>query len=119
MNYSLIIQQHFREPQNVGELPNATHSGEAVNEACLDKLRFYLRIQNNTVQACTYQAEGCVPTIAAGSVVSTHLTGKTVNEVLALRAEDVEELLGGLPRTKIHVAMLVAEALRNAILGKL
>lgn len=118
MNYSLIIQQHFRDPQNVGALPHATHCGEAVNEACFDRLRFYLHIQHNTVQGCSYQAEGCVPTIAAGSVVSTYLIGKTIDEISAMTAEDVEELLGGLPRTKFHVALLVTEALRNAISAK-
>ncbi|MCX7626680.1 MAG: iron-sulfur cluster assembly scaffold protein [Candidatus Sumerlaeaceae bacterium] len=116
MNYSIIIQEHFRQPKNVGQLPDATHSGEAVNEACLDRLRFYLRISDNTVQACTYQAEGCVPTIAAGSVVSDYIIGKTRDEVLALAPKVIEELLGGLPRTKHHVAILVTQAIQQALL---
>ncbi len=114
MKYSTIIVEHFQQPRNCGELANASLVGEATNEACLDRLRFFIRVDGEHIAECTFQAQGCVPTIAAGSVVSEFLRGKPVNILTAISEQIVEELLGGLPRTKRHVALLVVEALQNA-----
>lgn len=118
MNYSPVITEHFHSPRNVGALTDATAVGEATNEACMDRLRFYLRIKNGVVEAATFQAEGCVPTIAVGSVLSEYVVGKSPQDILAMSCHDIEELLGGLPRTKLHVAILAVEALQNALKGE-
>ncbi|MGB9690624.1 MAG: iron-sulfur cluster assembly scaffold protein [Candidatus Sumerlaeaceae bacterium] len=113
MKYSTIIIDHFQHPRNNGELAHATHVGEATNEACLDRLRFLLLVKHDKIEACNFQAQGCVPTIAAGSVVAEFLCGKPRAILEEISEQTVAELLGGLPRTKKHVALLVVEALRN------
>lgn len=115
MKYSEIIESHFANPRNVGELDGATHTGDATNEVCLDKLRLSLRLSEGIVIEARFRAEGCVPSIAVGSFLTEWLIGKALKELLALGAEDIEGAIGGLPRTKKHAAHLALEALHAAL----
>ncbi len=89
--------------------------GEATNEACMDRLKLYLRVEDGCITACTFQAEGCPPTIALGSFLTQYLRNRTVDSVRSLTERELEELVDGLPRTKRHAAMLAIDALRQAI----
>jgi nitrogen fixation NifU-like protein len=115
MPYSEIIQKHFSDPQHCGALDGATAIGEAVNEACLDRMRIFVLIDSGVITSCTFLADGCVPTIAAGSVLTEYLHGKRVEEAESITEEFLEELLGGLPSHKKHAAVIAVEALRNAL----
>jgi NifU-like protein involved in Fe-S cluster formation len=117
VKYSAIIQEHFQRPRNVGILPDATATGEATNEACLDHLRLYIRVRDSRIEACTFQAEGCVPTIAVASVLTEYLVGRSVAEARTVDEHLIEELVQGLPRTKKHAAILAVDALRQAVGG--
>jgi len=117
VKYSAIIQEHFQHPRNAGVLADATATGEATNEACLDHLRLYIRVRNSRIEACTFQAEGCVPTIAVASVLTEYLVGRSLAEVRAVDEQVIEELVQGLPRTKKHAAILAVDALRQAVGG--
>ncbi|MGI8907237.1 MAG: iron-sulfur cluster assembly scaffold protein [Candidatus Sumerlaeaceae bacterium] len=114
MKYSEIIEDHFARPRNVGELRGATAVGEATNAVCLDKLRLWLRLENDVVAEVRFQAEGCVPSIAVASFLTEWLVGRTAPELRATTAEDVEAAVGGLPRTKAHAAHLAIEAIQHA-----
>lgn len=116
MKYSDIIEEHFANPQNVGELQAADATGSATNEVCLDKLQLWLRLENGGVVAeATFRAEGCVPSIAMGSFLSQWLRGKHVAELRKLDADDLENAVGGLPRNKKHAAQLGVDAIQDAI----
>lgn len=115
MKYNPIITDHFEHPRNCRVLPDANAIGEAVNEVCMDRVRFYLRVKDGRVEEAAFQVEGCVPTIAAGSVVSEYAAGRQVEEMRRLTPGDVERMLGGLPATKKHAAHVAVEALRAAL----
>lgn len=115
MKYSEIIEDHFTNPRNVGELEAASNIGEATNEVCMDKLRLSLRIVNGTVTDATFRAEGCVPSIAVGSFLTEWMLGKSHSDLLSITPEQIEEAVGGLPRTKKHAAHLALEALHHAL----
>jgi nitrogen fixation NifU-like protein len=67
------------------------------------------------IQAAAFEANGCAPTIAAGSVVTEWARDRSVEEAGVLTAAMVEDLMDGLPRVKRHCADLAARALRNAV----
>lgn len=113
MQYSKIISEHFSQPQNVGPMAGAQYLGEATNAACMDTLRLYLQVEGGRVIAATFQAEGCVPSIALGSFLTSWVMGKSISELSGTTALELEEAVGGLPRTKKHAAVLAAEALWN------
>jgi len=115
MKYSETIEAHFASPKNVGPLHDATVIGWAENSSCLDQLSLFLKLENNRVTAATYQVQGCVPSIALGSILTEYVVGRTADELRKLTAEDLEQLAGGLPATKKHAALLAVEALQNAL----
>lgn len=106
---------HFNQPRNIGEMPDADMVGDAVNPACMDHLRLWLRVDGDTVLQAVFQCEGCVPSIAAGSLMTEYVKGQTVEELRRLDAEAFEQLLGGLPPTKKHAAHLAIDALQTAL----
>jgi NifU-like protein involved in Fe-S cluster formation len=116
MKYSDIIAQHFESPRNLGAMEDADAIGEAENAVCLDTLRLFLKFdENGSVIRASFQAEGCVPTIACGSFLTETIIGRTVEDLRGLDAEWFESRVGGLPATKKHAAILAIEALQKAL----
>ena len=115
MKYNAIIMDHFNNPRNAGTLANANAIGESTNEVCLDVMKLYLRVNGDVVAEASFQAEGCVPSIACGSFLTEYLPGRTIEELKAVDANPLETALGGLPSTKKHAAHLGADALREAL----
>ncbi len=113
--YSARATDHFRNPRNVGDLPGATHVGEARHERTAARVRLALRVEGGRVAEARFRALGCSGTIAACSVTTELLAGRSVTEAAALTAADVEAALDGLPEDRAHCAPLVVEALRRAL----
>lgn len=115
MRYSAIVMEHFDHPRNCGEMKNPSVVGESVNTACLDRLRLFLRIEDGVIVDASFQSEGCVPSIAAGSVATEYLRGKRMQELRTITSAELERAMGGLPATKKHAAILAVEAIRDAV----
>jgi nitrogen fixation NifU-like protein len=111
-----IVLDHYENPRNVGEIPDADAVGIVENAACGDVMQLYLSIESETVVKATFKAYGCAPAIAAGSVLTELLTGVDVQRARELGKEDVASALGGLPPMKQHCSILAADAL-NAAFG--
>ena len=114
MKYGRIILEHFNSPRNVGELENAQVVVHATNPVCMDMLKLYLRIESGAVAEATFLAQGCVPSIAVGSILTKVLIGKRRDYIEELTISRIEELLGGLPHAKKHAAYLAGEVLELA-----
>jgi NifU-like protein involved in Fe-S cluster formation len=113
--YSKTFKDHIANPRNAGELPDANATAEETNPVCGDRLRLMLRIREQRVEAATFLAYGCPPTLVCGSMLTELLTGKTVDEAMLLTRTDLVAALGGLPSRKHHAAALAIEALHSAI----
>ena len=42
--YSDLVMEHFRNPRNIGEIPNADGVGEVGNPVCGDIMKLYIKI---------------------------------------------------------------------------
>jgi nitrogen fixation NifU-like protein len=113
--YSQTIAEHIANPRNVGELENPSGRGDALNEACMDRLLLTIKISANTITDAKVKAHGCPPTIAAASVLTELIIGRTLAQAEALTRIDVEEALEHLPAMKKHCASLAIDALRMAV----
>ena len=49
MLYSAKVMDHFSNPRNVGEMPDATAVGEVGNAKCGDIMKIYLKIDENEI----------------------------------------------------------------------
>ena len=113
--YSPTIAEHIANPRNVGELLNPSGRGDVTNEACMDRILLTINIESETITAAKVKAEGCPPTIAAASVLTELIIGRSLAQANALTRKDVEEALEHLPAMKKHCAALAIDALRTAI----
>lgn len=104
--FSEILLDHFRNPRNSGDLPDATATAEVTNPVCGDVLRLSVRLENGRIAAARFRTQGCVASIASSSVLTDLLIGKLPSEARSLTAHNVSDALGGLPAATFHAAEL-------------
>lgn len=115
MPYSIAFKEHLENPRNAGELPEANAVAEETNPVCGDRLRLFLRLEKDRIEAARFLAYGCPPTLVCGSILTELITGKTVAEAMQLTRKDLIDVVGSLPSRKQHAAALAIETLRSAI----
>ncbi|MBI5250705.1 MAG: Fe-S cluster assembly scaffold protein NifU [Desulfomonile tiedjei] len=113
--YSDIVMEHFKNPRNVGEIPDADGVGEVGNPACGDIMAFYIKVNGNILEDVKFKTFGCGAAIAVSSMVSEMAIGKTLEEAMQITNNSVIEALNGLPKKKHHCSNLGADALHRAI----
>lgn len=109
--YSAAVLDHFKNPRNAGDLPNATAAVDVTNPICGDILRLAICVDDGKISAVRFKAQGCVTAVASASVLTELLAGKSLNEAWAVTASKISELLGGLPPATYHGAQLASDAL--------
>jgi nitrogen fixation NifU-like protein len=113
--YSEIVMDHFKNPRNVGEIPDADGVGEVGNPACGDIMAFYIKVRDNILEDVKFKTFGCGAAIAVSSMVSELAKGKTLDEAMKITNNSVIDALDGLPKKKHHCSNLGADALHRAI----
>ena len=113
--YSEKVMDHFANPRNVGEIPDADGVGEVGNAKCGDIMKMYLKIENNVIVDCKFKTFGCGAAVATSSMATEMVKGKTIEEALELTNKAVMEALDGLPPAKVHCSVLAEEAVNKAI----
>lgn len=115
VRYSETIQQHVAHPHNAGPLERPSGVGRATNEACGDLLHLHLRLAEDRILEAGFEATGCPPALAIGSLLTVLLPGRTAAEARALGASELERALGGVPKAKRHALVLALDAVRLAL----
>ncbi|MDD5772415.1 MAG: Fe-S cluster assembly scaffold protein NifU [bacterium] len=113
--YTEKVLDHFKNPRNVGEIPDADGVGTVGNPVCGDLMTFYIKVKDNILVDVKFKTFGCGAAIAVSSIVSELAKGKTIEEALKLNNQMVADELGGLPPSKLHCSNLGADALHKAI----
>ena len=113
--YSQKVMDHFQNPRNVGELPDADGVGTVGNATCGDVMKLYIKVEDGIITDAKFKTFGCGAAIATSSMITELVIGKTLDEALQISKETVAEALDGLPPVKMHCSNLAADALRAAI----
>ena len=117
--YSEKVMDHFTNPRNVGEIPDANAVGQVGNPQCGDIMKIYMKINDDTqvIEDVKFKTFGCGAAIATSSMATELVKGKTVDEALALTNKAVAAALDGLPPIKMHCSNLAEEAVHAAIIN--
>jgi len=114
--YSEKVMDHFMNPRNVGEIPDADGVGTVGNPVCGDMMAFYIKVDDEGRLAdVKFKTFGCGAAIAVSSMVSEMAKGMTLEKARKLTNKDVASELDGLPPNKMHCSNLGADALHKAI----
>jgi nitrogen fixation NifU-like protein len=115
-SYTDKVIDHFQNPRNVGEIPDADGVGRVGNPSCGDIMEIYIKVdENEVITQCTFKTFGCAAAIATSSMTTELVIGMTIEEAERMTKGDVAESLGGLPKIKMHCSNLATDALRAAI----
>ena len=115
MMYSPKVMEHFANPHNVGELPDANGIGEVGNQKCGDIMKIYIKVENNIIVDVKFLTFGCGAAIATSSMATDLIKGQPIDEALKLTNKAVVEALDGLPPVKLHCSVLAEQAIKSAI----
>jgi len=115
MLYSDKVLDHFENPRNVGEIPDANGVGLVGNAKCGDIMQMFLKIENDIIVDVKFKTFGCGAAVATSSMATELVKGKSIKEALQLTNKAVMEALDGLPPVKVHCSVLAEQAIRAAI----
>ena len=113
--YTEKVMEHFKNPRNVGEIPDADGVGTVGNPVCGDLMTIYIKVKDNRLVDIKFKTYGCGSAIATSSMITELAKGKTLEEGLKITRANVADELGGLPPVKMHCSNLAADALHAAI----
>ncbi|MCJ7632635.1 Fe-S cluster assembly scaffold protein NifU [Candidatus Bathyarchaeota archaeon] len=113
--YSQKVMDHFKNPRNMGEIPNADGVGTVGNPVCGDLMTIYIKVKKNRIEDVKFKTFGCGAAIATSSMTTELAKGKTLEEAMKLTRKDVADSLDGLPPIKMHCSNLAADGLHAAI----
>ena len=113
--YTDKVMEHFRNPRNMGEIPNADGVGTVGNPVCGDLMTMYIKVKDDHIEDVKFKTYGCGAAIATSSMTTELAKGKTLDEAMKITRASVADSLGGLPKVKMHCSNLAADALHAAI----
>lgn len=114
--YNDKVLNLFKNPKNVGAMPDANAIGKVGNAACGDIMQIFLKInKKGIIEDASFQTFGCAAAIVSSSVACDLIKGKTIEEALKIENQEIIDILGGLPQHKIHCSVLAKEAIEDAI----
>ena len=108
--YSDLVRDHYKNPRNVGSIPNPSGKALVRSPVDSDTVQITLRIED-----VKFKCMGCAVAIACSSVATEMVLGKLVEDAYAISKAAVAEALGGIPEFKMLCSNLAPEAIRNAI----
>lgn len=115
--YLDVLLELYRNPLHKHILPGANATATEHNPLCGDEITLMAVLQDNTIKEAAFLGEGCVISQASASLLTDHVTGKTISEAQALTLENILELLTlkNLNPTRQRCANIALVALHKAL----
>ncbi len=113
--YNDKVMEHFKNPQNVGEIENPDGTGEVGSAACGDIMKMDIKVENDVITDVKFKTYGCGAAVASSSVATEMIKGRTIEEAMKFTNKELLDAIGGLPSAKIHCSILAEEALQAAL----
>jgi nitrogen fixation NifU-like protein len=97
--YRELILDHNKNPRNFGDLNEPTKVVEGFNPLCGDKIKLYIKINNDVIEDIKFIGTGCAISVASASMLTDFTIGKNVKDSLSLY-QTVHEMLTGITPDK-------------------
>jgi nitrogen fixation NifU-like protein len=113
-DYGAEVIDHGANPRNM-DLPDHADGRSCFTGPCGDTVEIWIEVTDDILEQAYFQSDGCLTTIACGSMVTELARGKPILEAMEIGQAEVMEALRGLPGGSEHCALLAATALKLAI----
>jgi len=118
IGYSDKVIEHFKNPRNIGRMDDPDATAKVGSVACGDLIKIYLKVDDASkiIDKISFESYGCAANIATTSMMTEMVKGKNLDEAKKMGFKDIAEELGGLPKIKMHCAVLSKTGLNAAIM---
>ena len=82
--YQEIILEHYRKPRNFGSLAEPNLEAAGHNPLCGDRVKVYLKLDDDRVTDIGFEGAGCAISTASASLMTESVKGKTLAEAREL-----------------------------------
>ena len=132
--YESTILDHNRNPRNFRTMSPCTHSSHGKNPLCGDDYFVFVNVVDGFIEDISFHGHGCAISKSSGSLMTAHLKGKSVEDVLKYKelfiqlvsqemSDEEKRLLGKLKvfegvkeyPVRVKCAALVWRALEDAL----
>ena len=117
MAYSEKVLEHYEKPKNIGSMDTGRDdvgTGLVGAPECGDVMKLQIEVKDEQIVDAKFKTFGCGSAIAASSLATDWVMGRTLDEAEKVsNVEIVEEL--SLPPVKIHCSVLAEDAIKAAI----
>ena len=118
MEYGDKVIDHFNNPRNVGSLDKGSDrvgTGIVGAPECGDVMKLQVEVDDDgRIVDARFKTFGCGSAIAASSLATEWIKGRSVDEATELKNTDIANELS-LPPVKIHCSVLAEDAIKAAI----
>lgn len=116
--YNEELLDHFKYPCNKKKLESPCFAFDKDNPSCGDQIAIEGIIVNNVVSDLGFNGKGCVISQATASILTAACINKSVEDVLALSADDITKLIQiSLGPNRLKCALLSLEVLQKGIIN--
>lgn len=115
MKYNELVEAHFKNPKNVGEIKDASFASEVINPTCGDTIKIWGKIDGDVLVDVKYKVLGCAAAVASASMMSEMVIGKKIDEIMNFTDADVVKALGGLPPEKLTCSSFAMATLKKGL----
>ncbi len=116
--YQEELLDHYENPSNYGTLPNPDISHEEDNPLCGDQIRIDLLVKDDKIKEVRFSGHGCTISMAAASMLTEKIAGKSLDEVKHLTKDDMLAMVGiPLGPVRIKCALLPLKVLKSGAYG--
>ncbi|HEY7756293.1 MAG TPA: SUF system NifU family Fe-S cluster assembly protein [Actinomycetota bacterium] len=92
--YKEVILDHYKNPRNKRELPDAELTCSKNNPLCGDEITVFAHAEDGKVLEVSFVGQGCSISQSSASMMTEAVSGKTVEDVGSI-ARDVRAMLAG------------------------
>lgn len=116
--YREQLLDHYHNPENYGILEDAEIDIEMDNPTCGDKIHLTARLDGQgQIEKVMFEGQGCVVSMAAASMLTEEIVGKSPGEVAAMGLSEIQEMMGGvrLSMGRVKCALLALNAVQQGL----
>jgi nitrogen fixation NifU-like protein len=114
--YQAILLDHYKRPRNATRLAEFSVEHSEFNPLCGDAIVAQLLIKENVIEAVSFQAKGCVISVATASMLSEKIQNKSIDEIRSFDSSFVQKLINmTLGPTRLKCALLPLHAIMEGL----
>lgn len=113
--YSEKIMEEFYGVERYDVIKGASGVGKVTCDIGSEIIKIYIKVEDDKIVDAKFQTFGGVVAIAATSVATNLIFGKSLAEVKKFNANKITEVLGEIPENKSYILQLVVSAVFGAI----